>query len=176
MGVVVLAKANESKKNPARQARKSEKKAKISSARKKSRPLKFDLQLVRLYGSDFTQKAESDEPEEEDIDYRFGAYVQYFLDEDREVYGTCYCQARKLIGDDESINIDARYMFALKAILKKDADNIEEIVKHVAKNMIWPLFRLYFSYINAQASLELPDLPYDPKVFTEFVSLDSVDD
>ena len=129
-----------------------------------------------MYESQFIQQLRSDEITNNDIEYKFGCYIRYFLDRDREFIGNCICQARKLAKDDVLIKISAHYVFLLNEPENDDQASLQEIAKHTARNIIWPLFRMHFAHIDAQASLDMPDLPYDPSVVAEQSRYSAEDD
>ena len=141
--------------------------ASIKRVPKKPTLLSLDLETVQLISADFNKSFLNESPKTEEVQLTYRCDLNYLTEEDNVIFGLCSCSAKKEEKGQSIIEVSATYFFRAGSTQKADKDEFKLIGRHVARNMIWPLFRAHFSSINSQAVLEMPELPLSPSVEVE---------
>lgn len=122
------------------------------------------VERISLLSSEFSRHAGLEQNEIEEAKVSYGCVVNYFVDKGFDTFGICACNAKKESDDHVYVDIEATYFFYVSGITTPLRKEIDKVVEHSGKYLVWPRFQAYFNLVVSQTTADMPPLPITPNV------------
>lgn len=150
--------AEKKSKQPAAKSPKQRKGSQIATG-SETRDILPRMSYFKLMHSSFDYKIiESADKSETYRHYELSATI---LDTEMDDIAILFkMSASKRYEEENLVNIECQYLALIDAA--EGAPNVDDIAREYGRMTAWPKFMNYFNWINSEANLQLPPLPYSP--------------